>query len=171
MCFTSCGTRTDGNVTDADTTRYALAVEEGPGHDEARTLPAAEAEYAGRHYVIQVSIAPSDSLPTVKDDYDDPYLDNAVSVKVTADGAAVCSHVFTKHDYASAASGIDLSHIILGGMTFDRIDGAGLHFHAQLNQPGSEEGGYNFNVTLRTNGTVADVTRDNSGEDVNPSFD
>lgn len=165
----SCGTRTDGKAKDVDTTQYALAQEEGPGHDEARTLPTKEVDFAGKHYTFDITIAPCDSLPMVKDSYDDPYLDNEVKVKVTADGASVFEKRFIKKDFIQAAGSIDTSKLILGGIAFNTMDNRGMCFGAQLNEPGDVEGGYVFKITVQQNGSF-NIVRDTNVEDLGNNY-
>lgn len=160
--FCSCGFKTEGDNSNVDTTRYDLAREGGPEHDDARQLPTQTISFAGHEYKIDISIAPSDSLPQVKDSYGDPYLDNEVLLCVTADGAVVVKRNFVKSDFVAAANGLNTSKLILGGMAFNSIDISGLHFGAQLNEPGDLEGGYAFKVTLPVAGGAPTVVRDTS---------
>ena len=168
--FVSCGQSTNGAKTDVDTTRYALASEQGPGYDEARTLPATEIDYGGKHYVINVSIAPCDSLPLVKDSYDDPYLDNTVKVVVTADGNTVVNRSFVKRDFAAAAGSLSLDRLVLGGLAFNTINSTGISFGAQLNEPGDIEGGQLFKVTIPLAGGQPIIVRDTNVEDLGSSY-
>lgn len=165
VAFSSCGKRSEAPVTDVDTTLYALAREEGPGHDTARSLNDAEATYNGKHYVISISIAPDDSL-IVKDSYGDPYLDNNVTVAVTADGTPLFTHVFKKKEFAEAGSGLPMGELILGGLAFNSIDGGGIHLSAQLNEPGDIEGGSVFKVTFPLAGGTPSIVRDTTVADV-----
>ena len=121
LIITACGKSTTVPKAEAtDTTRYALAQETGPGHDEARSLPPAEAEYAGKHYVMNVNITPCDSLPMVTDDFGDPFQDNIVECQITLDGNSIAHQRFTKADFADAVITADhIEELILGGMAFD----------------------------------------------------
>lgn len=168
--FTSCGTRTEGTTTDVDTTQYELTGEATIEKDEAITLPAVEQDFDGKHYVISVHRAPSDSLPQVKDSYGDPYMDNEVTISVTADGNVVTKRTFTKNDFSGAAKA-DLSKLVLGGMTFSSINGTGIHFNAQINSPGSVEGGNNFILTLPLNGGAVQIVADESADDMSSNDD
>lgn len=170
LLVAACGTRQEGSGSDVDTTQYKLATEEGPASDPARTLTPQEVDFGGKHYVVKVSIAPCDSLPTVKDSYGDPYLDNVVNIDVTVDGAPMVSRSFAKTDFASAATGLDLSKLVLGGMAYNKLDGSGVHFGAQLNSPGDEEGGFAFKVTIPLGGGSAVIERDNTAGDMSDLY-
>ncbi len=62
-------------------------------------------------------------------------------------------------------------HQILGGIAFSSVDASGLHFGAQLNAPGDEEGGTAFKITLPLVGSgkpqiVQDTNQDTASDDV-----
>lgn len=165
VLFTACGNKTDGNLSTLDTTLYELAQEEGPGHDDPRTLPAVNVDFGGKHYVTTVSISPSDSLPMVKDSYDDPYKDNEAKVKVTVDGAVLIDKVWGKVDFLSAVgSDVDLKNQIFCGIAFDKISNNGIVFRAQLAAPGDVEGGTSFYVIYPLDGSTPVIERDNNRE-------
>lgn len=162
----SCGTRHTTPVEEPDTTRYALATEEGPGADSPIALPTAEATYGGHTYTIDINRHASDSLPSVKDDYDDPYLDNVVTLSVKVDGAQTVQRRVTKSDFSAAAEGLDFSRLIFGGMVFGKVDGSGLHFNAVLNEPGNEESGFGFLLTVNPHTGAVSAQRDRTPDDL-----
>ena len=161
LIITACGKSTTVPKAEAtDTTRYALAQETGPGHDEARSLPPAEAEYAGKHYVMNVNITPCDSLPMVTDDFGDPFQDNIVECQITLDGNSIAHQRFTKADFADAVITADhIEELILGGMAFDKIDAQGIHFGGVLNRPYDIEGGVRFRITFPLKGGKPAIVR------------
>ena len=73
----ACGGKSSSGPT-TDTTQVPLAVEDGPGRDEARTVKA-DAQYNGHQYHFDIVSTPDDSLPRVKDRFGDPYLDNRIT--------------------------------------------------------------------------------------------
>ena len=81
----ACDNKSNSPASKVDSTEVPLAVEQGPGHDDARHLTA-EAEYGGHRYTFDLYKTPADSLPPVKDRYGDPYLDNRVKVVILRDG-------------------------------------------------------------------------------------
>ena len=169
--FMACGSRTEGAKTDVDTTLYETTGETEVERDEVFELPTEEIDFGGRHYVVRVRRAPSDSLPKVKDSYGDPYLDNEVFVTVTADGSTIVKRSITKADFAGVAAGLELSKLVLGGMTFSGINSSGLHFCAQINSPGSVEGGNNFILTFPLSGSGLQIVADESGDDMSSNDD
>lgn len=151
LALSACGGKTSTPDIATDTTEVALAVEQGPGHDDERRLTD-DAEFSGHKYAIEVRCAPDDSLPTIKDRFGDPYLDNRVWIKVMRDGSLLTQRSVTKAQLLPHLEGADASQLILGGVAFSAVDAHGLHFGAQLNGPGDEEGGLAFKLTLPLSG-------------------
>lgn len=165
LFISACHRTTSTQDTDVDTTQYVLAQETGPGHDEAQTLAPVEADYNNKHYVVSVSIAPSDSLPMVKDDFGDPYQDNTVSVNITSNGQTIVDCQFTKADFIGAAIASDhASDMILGGIAFDKVDASGIHLGAMLSRPCDVEGGVAFRLTFPHQGGTPSIVRDTTNE-------
>ena len=167
--LTACGNKSNSPASKADSTEVPLAVEQGPGRDDARHLTA-EAEYGGHRYTFDLYKTPADSLPPVKDRYGDPYLDNRVKVVILRDGEALCTHTFSKADFSEVLDANESKNLILGGMAFSAVRGEGFQFGAQLNGPGDEEGGLAFLLTLPLSGQgspriVKDPNQDTSSDD------
>ena len=161
----ACGGKSSSGPT-TDTTQVPLAVEDGPGRDEARTVKA-DAQYNGHQYHFDIVSTPDDSLPRVKDRFGDPYLDNRITVSVVRDGGTPVQYSFTKADFSADGT----KNQILGGIAFSGADAEGLHFGAQLNAPGDEEGGTAFKITLPLVGSgkphiVQDTNQDTASDDV-----
>lgn len=164
LSMMACGGKSSSEQP-ADTTHVPLAVEEGPGRDDARTVRA-DAAYNGHQYHFDIVSTPDDSLPRVKDRFGDPYLDNRITVSVVRDGGTPVRFSFTKADFSAD----DTRNHILGGIAFSSVDAEGLHFGAQLNAPGDEEGGTAFKITLPLVGSgkpqiVQDTNQDTASDD------
>lgn len=151
----SCGNKNEQNTSDIDTTETPLAVEQGPGRDDKRVLNN-EVELNNHKYLLEVTCAPDDSLPQVKDRFDDPYLDNRVTLVIHRDGEILARRSFTKSDFLSNYSGnASANQLILGGMAFQKASASGFTFGAILNGPGDEEGGLGFKLTIPVDGVSA----------------
>lgn len=164
IAFTACGTRTETTPANVDTTQYSLTTEAGVERDPEMKL-ADEVDFNGKHYMVTILRAPADSMPQVIDNNDVPFYDNSIRVTVLADGENVVSHTFTKHDFEEAATNLPLPKLVLAGMAFGEINGTGIHFNAQLNTPGSEEGGNNFSITFPIKGGSAKIVAEDIAED------
>lgn len=143
--------------------RHELATEEGPGMDEERPASVDTLKWNGSDYVLSIHRAPTQDVPAVKDNWGDPYLDNAVDVVLKHDGAEVANHTFLKSDFTSAASGLDLTALTLGGMAFRNVDGGGyVIMTAVICEPGDSEGGDCFKVKMSLSDGSYVISRDNS---------
>lgn len=166
---TACGNKANTSSAKVDSTEIPLAVEQGPGRDDARHLTA-EADYAGHHYTFDIYKTPDDSLPQVKDRYGDPYLDNRVKLTIQRDGEMLSTRLFSKADFAGVIDADEGKNLILGGIAFSSVKSDGFQFGAQLNGPGDEEGGLAFLITLPLTGQgvpriVKDSNQDTSSDD------
>lgn len=165
VTFSGCGTRTDTKSNDVDTTHYELTGETGIEKDPEITFDE-EKNFDGKHYVIGIHRAPADSMPQVIDSNDVPFLDNQVDVVVKANGAVIFKHSFTKKNFDIEGSKLPLEKLVLAGMAFNDINGSGIHFNAQLNSPGSEEGGSNFKISFPLNGGSPKIVAEELSEDL-----
>lgn len=161
----SCGTRdkNSGN-SGIDTTRYELAQEDSIEKDTPSHLDS-EAEFDGKHFAINVSREPGDSLPKVYDATGIPFLDNVVTITVKNGEKTIINRTFTKNDFSSAAQGLAMDKNVLGGMVFTTINGSGIQFNAQLCPPDNAEDGHNFKVTFSLTGSNMQIVADDSQED------
>lgn len=78
----------------------------------------------------------NDSLPQVKTEAGDSFLDNEISLRITLNkGSLVFNKTFTKKSFSSIVPENFLSHAILEGMVFDRITSDGFVFAASVCYP------------------------------------
>lgn len=163
LALISCGTRNDGADNSVDTTKYALATED-QDYDEP-TDRTQDFDFNGKHYVINIKTEPADSLPKIKDQYDKPYKDNLVLVKITEDGATVLDRTFSKPNFETYLESNENATMIMGGMAFREVTNAGYVFEALFNKPLDEEGGVAFKVILPHGGGASILTRDTTFND------
>lgn len=90
----------------------------------------------GKDYTIYIERAPNDSLPRVKSDGGDVYVDNQITLRVTRNkGEKVFSKIFTKQSFSSLINAGFLSKSILEGMVFDKVTPNGLVFATSVSFP------------------------------------
>ena len=90
----------------------------------------------GKDYVVRISRVPADSLPLVKNEQGDIYVDNKITLNITRDkGERVFNKVFTKQSFADLVGTGFLSKSILEGMVFDKVASAGFVFAASVSFP------------------------------------
>ena len=97
-------------------------------------------EWIGKTYFVTIGRQPSDSLPMVKDETGQKYVDNIISVSVMrADGSKFYSHQFTKADFLQYLDDDYSKTGILEGLVFDKADGDWLEFAASVGLPQTDE--------------------------------
>ena len=93
-----------------------------------------------RSYKIEVNREASDSLPMVKDETGQKFVDNRISVRVLrSDGTVAISKSFTKTTFNDYLTAHFLQAGILEGLVFDKVDGQQLDFAASVSLPLSDE--------------------------------
>lgn len=158
--LSGCGKSSSSASSAIDTTETPLAVEQGPGRDDNRQFQK-KVDFGGHAYEMELLCHPDETLPQVKDRFGDPYLDNRVELTVLRDGESWYSRAFTKADFSKFLETKDAKNFILGGIAYGGINSSGLIFGAQLNNPGDEEGGWAFKVTIPLSGQGApQIVRD-----------
>lgn len=96
--------------------------------------------WIGRKYRVEVQRQPADSLPLVKDETGQKFVDNAITVAVRrSDGSTFYQHRFTKGDFESYLDDDYRKTGILEGLVFDKADGDWLTFAASVCHPHTDE--------------------------------
>lgn len=94
----------------------------------------------GRSYHIVVNRQPCDSLPMVKDETDQKYVDNVFTLIVSrSDGSIFYSNKFTKSSFSQYINEDYRRTGILEGIVFDKPDGDWLVFAASVGHPQTDE--------------------------------
>lgn len=89
-----------------------------------------------KNYHLFIQRIPADSLPHVKNDMGDTYVDNTITLRITRDkGEKVLSKTFTKHSFSSIVADNFLPQFILEGMVFDKTTPQGIVLAASLSVP------------------------------------
>ena len=96
--------------------------------------------WIGKQYKVNVHRQPADSLPMVKDETGQKFVDNVITVSVLrADGSRFYSHKFTKNDFLKYLDDDYSQTGILEGLVFDKADGDFLEFAASVSHPHTDE--------------------------------
>ena len=99
-----------------------------------------DVSWIGRQYHVAIHRQPSDSLPTVKDETGQKFVDNVISMAVSRqDGSVFFSRVFTKTDFLPYLDADYSKTGILEGFVFDKADGDWLEFAASVSHPQTDE--------------------------------
>ena len=122
-----------------------------------------DVQWLGKQYQIEVSRTASDSLPMVKDELGQQFVDNRIVLKVIrSDGSVFCTKSFTKSAFAGSLDNDYRKTGILEGFVFDRAEGNQLFFAASVSHPQTDEY-IPLVVTLSNFGDVA-ISRDDTIE-------
>lgn len=125
-----------------------------------------QVEWMGKPYTVVVERMPSDSLPMVKDEDGQLYVDNRVSLKVIrGDGSVFCTKTFTKASFASYLDDDYRATGILGSFWFTEADDQELEFAVCVNHPQSDDEFIPLKLTLDRQGGIS-IKRD-SDLDIN----
>lgn len=94
----------------------------------------------GRSYHVAIHRKAADSLPVVKDETGQAFVDNEISLAVTRqDGSVFFSRVFTKTDFDKYLNDDYRRTGILEGFVFDKVNGDWLEFAASVCHPQTDE--------------------------------
>ena len=89
--------------------------------------------WIGKTYQVAVNRQPADSLPLVKDETGQKFVDNVIHIKVSRqDGSVFFSRQFTKSDFKGFLDADE-------GLVFDKVDGDWLVFAASVSHPHTDE--------------------------------
>ncbi len=94
----------------------------------------------GRQYHVVVMRQPCDSLPMVKDETGQEFVDNVFNMTVSrSDGSVFYTRIFTKKDFDSYIDADYRKTGILEGVVFDKVEGDYLVFGASVGHPQTDE--------------------------------
>ncbi len=99
-----------------------------------------DVEWIGKTYHVAVHRQPCDSLPMVKDETGQQFVDNTFQVVVSrSDGSVFFNRSFTKSFFSSYITEDFRRTGILEGIVFDKADGDWLVFAASVGHPQTDE--------------------------------
>ena len=112
-------------------------------------------------YHIEVVRMPSDSLPMVKDEYGQQYVDNSIVLTVTrSDGSVFFKRTFTKASFSSYIDDDYRRTGILEALIFEEVDDNRLEFAVSVAHPQSEDEFIPLEMKLDRDGGLT-IKRDN----------
>lgn len=97
-------------------------------------------EWLGKTYKVEVNRSANDSLPMVKDETGQEFVDNSVSIVIRrADGSIAIQKLFTKATFEGYIDAAYRKTGILEGVVFDKVDDLQLEFAASICLPQTDE--------------------------------
>ena len=76
--------------------------------------------YKGKEYQSSVVRRPDESLPIVKNEQGEKFVDNRITLRITCGGKQVVDKVFTKDNFASLVDAKFMKYSILEGLVYDK---------------------------------------------------
>ena len=99
-----------------------------------------EVDWLGRKYSVTIERVASDSLPMVKDETGQQFVDNRITLIITRqDGSTYIRKAFTKSSFASYLDESYKRNALLGSMIFHKVDGNELEFAVSVSLPESDD--------------------------------
>ena len=96
--------------------------------------------WIGRNYHLDINRESKDSLPMVKDETGQQFVDNVVTLVVSRqDGSVFYRHQFSKKDFDKFLDDDYRKTGILEGLVYDKTDGDWLEFAASVCHPQTDE--------------------------------
>lgn len=133
-------------------------------HDER------DVNWIGKRYRVTVDRQPCDTLPMVKDERGQKYVDNVFHVTVSrADGSVFFNRKFVKSNFSQYVNDDYRQTGILEGIVFDKADGDWLVFGASVGHPQTDE--YIPLVIRLSRMGVLEVRQDQEMDTTNPQQD
>ena len=133
-------------------------------HDER------DVNWIGKRYRVTVDRQPCDTLPMVKDERGQKYVDNVFQVTVSrADGSVFFNRKFVKSNFSQYVNDDYRQTGILEGIVFDKADGDWLVFGASVGHPQTDE--YIPLVIRLSRMGVLEVRQDQEMDTTNPQQD
>ena len=133
----ACSSKKKSN--DIITTKYVKPQPQGPISLE-NTSVTKEFKWADRNYSCLVERTADDSLPMVKDEIGQQFVDNRIKVTITrADGSTFFQRVFTKKDFDSQLDDDYRETGILEGLVFVGAEPNEVRFAGSVSHPQTDE--------------------------------
>lgn len=98
----------------------------------------AEVKVGQTRYTYDIVREVNDTLPLVTGDGGERYADNYIRLRVNREGKEIFNKAFTKNHFRNYMEKGFISHAILEGMAFDKVDGNNLRFAASVSYPASD---------------------------------
>lgn len=95
-------------------------------------------QFHGKSYEAQVVRTADETLPTVKDEQGNEYVDNRISLRITSQGRTRVERTFTKQSFSAVVNEAFMQHAILEGLVYDTVTSQGMVFAASVSYPQSD---------------------------------
>ncbi|WP_300700499.1 DUF4738 domain-containing protein [Bacteroides sp.] len=94
--------------------------------------------YQGKEYQSSVLRQPDESLPIVKNEQGEKFIDNRITLRLTCGGKQIVDRVFTKENFTSLVDAKFMQYAILEGLVYDQTTPQGIIYAASVCYPQSD---------------------------------
>ncbi|AVM53905.1 DUF4738 domain-containing protein [Bacteroides zoogleoformans] len=94
--------------------------------------------YKGKEYQSSVLRHPDETLPIVKNEQGEKFVDNRITLRISCEGKLLVDKVFTKESFASLIDAEFIRNSILEGLVYDRTTPEGMIYAASVCYPQSD---------------------------------
>lgn len=136
----ACSQGQKSGGTDAEDPHVVMKAEagrQGPRRMELSDVTS-RFRFQGKPCEAQVFRSPDETLPLVKDEQGNEFVDNRVTLRLTSDGRRLPDRVFTKSSFSSVVDEGFLRHAILEGVVYDTVTAREVVFAASVSYPESD---------------------------------
>ena len=137
LLATSCGKKKETNdiiVHTVETPKPQGPVRMQP-YDQTNDV-----QWLGKEYQVAINRVSCDSLPMVKDETGQQFIDNRITVRILrSDGSVFFKRVFTKADFVAQLDDDYRKTGILEGIVYDKTDGNNIIFAGSVSHPQTDE--------------------------------
>lgn len=95
-------------------------------------------KYQGKECQSSVLRQPDESLPIVKNEQGEKFVDNRITLRLTCGGKQIVDKVFTKENFASLVDAKFMQYAILEGLVYDQTTPQGIIYAASVCYPQSD---------------------------------
>ncbi len=167
VLLTACGEKKKSN--DIIAPRIVEAAPKGPiqmqDYTDERGI-----DWIGKKYHVSIHRQPSKTLPMVKDENGQEYVDNIFTVVVSRqDGSIFFNHDFTKSSMANHIDENYRKNGILEGVVFDRAEGDWLIFAGSVGLPQTDDEYIPLIIRLSRTGELV-IKRDSQMDTTSPTL-
>ncbi|TCO96054.1 uncharacterized protein DUF4738 [Bacteroides heparinolyticus] len=94
--------------------------------------------YKGKEYQSSVLRIPDETLPIVKNEQGEKFVDNRITLRISCEGKQLVDKAFTKESFASLIDAEFMKNSILEGLVYDKTTPEGMIYAASICYPQSD---------------------------------
>lgn len=137
LFLSACSSQSKSEKKDVQALMQDSAKAAGPQRMQVSDVKATF-NYQGKEYQSSVLRQPDESLPMVKNEQGEKFVDNRITLRLTCGGKQIVDKVFTKESFASLVDAKFMQYAILEGLVYDQTTPQGIIYAASVCYPQSD---------------------------------